>query len=216
VAPLRFLPLRQGPHDGPHMAMPHPDSPLGRASGVDHPARQVGRAFVVMTPGPVARDRRPSVHPSNDQVGKRNPVTSGAEFAAIVDKQARRLDPGPWERLYRQAYPGLLAYASRRTGSRPSRRGFRLGDVLHLTDSGPAIMAELDKRGLAGRQPFNVLYTLHRCVGIIWRKGRPTMLAGDMGVRRPIRRGAIFVSSESVGTNICVLTMSSRRSTSER
>ncbi len=37
-------------------------------------------------------------------------------------------------------------------------------DVLTLADSGPAIMAELEKRGLSGKIPFGVLYQLYRAV----------------------------------------------------
>ena len=56
---------------------------------------------------------RPSLRHSGEEI-------SGAEFAAIVE-QARRLDPDAWERLYRRAYPGLLAYASRRLHTEPAR-----------------------------------------------------------------------------------------------
>ena len=41
---------------------------------------------------------------------------------------------------------------------------FPVGDVLGLADSGPAIMAELEKRKLAGTGPFGVLYQLYKAV----------------------------------------------------
>ncbi|HYZ13054.1 MAG TPA: DUF262 domain-containing protein [Actinomycetota bacterium] len=43
-----------------------------------------------------------------------------------------------------------------------ARRWFRVGDVLDLRDSGHAIMAELEGRGLQGAQPFQTLYDLYR------------------------------------------------------
>jgi hypothetical protein len=41
---------------------------------------------------------------------------------------------------------------------------FLVRDVLTLADSGPAIMSELEKRGLSGKIPFSVLYQLYRAV----------------------------------------------------
>lgn len=41
---------------------------------------------------------------------------------------------------------------------------FLVRDVLTLADSGPAIMADLEKRGLSGKTPFGVLYQLYRAV----------------------------------------------------
>jgi hypothetical protein len=38
---------------------------------------------------------------------------------------------------------------------------FRVGEVLYLDDSGPAIMAELEKRRLSGSRPFKILYDLY-------------------------------------------------------
>jgi hypothetical protein len=43
-----------------------------------------------------------------------------------------------------------------------ARRWYRVGDVLALQNSGPAIMAELDDRALQGAQPFQTLYDLYR------------------------------------------------------
>jgi Protein of unknown function DUF262 len=42
------------------------------------------------------------------------------------------------------------------------RRWYRVGDVLALADSGPAIMAELEARSLQGAKPFQTLYDLYR------------------------------------------------------
>ena len=41
---------------------------------------------------------------------------------------------------------------------------FRVGDVMHLRDSGPAIMAELERRLLVGTPAFNVLYRLYQAI----------------------------------------------------
>lgn len=53
-------------------------------------------------------------------------------------------------------------------GARPDPsepdRWFPVGDILELSDSGPAIMAELERRKLSGTAPFNVLYQLYRAV----------------------------------------------------
>lgn len=45
-----------------------------------------------------------------------------------------------------------------------TRQWFLVRDVLALADSGPAIMAELEARGLSGKTPFGVLYQLYRAV----------------------------------------------------
>jgi RNA polymerase sigma-70 factor (ECF subfamily) len=84
-----------------------------------------------MMPGPVARPRRSALGALTAQAALGNSVTFGhaprqddensqAEFAAVVEK-ARRLDAEAWERLYRRAYPALLAYASRRLGAESAR-----------------------------------------------------------------------------------------------
>jgi hypothetical protein len=53
-------------------------------------------------------------------------------------------------------------------GARPASgepdKWFPVGDVLGLADSGPAIMAELEKRKLSGAGPFGVLYQLYKAV----------------------------------------------------
>jgi hypothetical protein len=41
---------------------------------------------------------------------------------------------------------------------------YRVGDVLSLADSGPAIMADLERRRLGGKQPFQILYDLYRAM----------------------------------------------------
>jgi hypothetical protein len=46
-------------------------------------------------------------------------------------------------------------------GTRP---WFLVQDVLALADSGPAIMTDLEARGLSGKTPFGVLYQLYRAV----------------------------------------------------
>ena len=52
--------------------------------------------------------------------------------------------------------------------ARPANGGpdqwFLVRDVLKLSDSGPAIMGELEKRELSGKLPFGVLYQLYRAV----------------------------------------------------
>ncbi len=41
---------------------------------------------------------------------------------------------------------------------------FLVADVLNLVNSGPAIMAELERRNLSGAEPFQVLYDLYKAV----------------------------------------------------
>lgn len=41
---------------------------------------------------------------------------------------------------------------------------YRVGEVLQLADSGPAIMEELERRGLQGSGPFHVLFDLYKAV----------------------------------------------------
>ncbi len=58
----------------------------------------------------------------------------------------------------------FLTDAEAEPGENEPDKWFRVGDVLTLDDSGPAIMAELEDRGLSGSKPFNVLYTLYRAI----------------------------------------------------
>lgn len=104
-------------------------------------------------------------------------------YGSFAEKQPRKWrtnpDAFPKKRLYLNLLPEAdsadedlrLTYDfrflrdddARPKDGEPSR-WYRVGEVLKLQDSGPAIMTELQERGLVGADPFNVLYTLYKAI----------------------------------------------------
>lgn len=74
------------------------------------------------------------------------------------------LGDGPDEELGMQYDFRFLTDAEAAPAAGEPDRLFKVADVLSLADSGPAIMAELERRQLAGSQPFQNLYDLYRAV----------------------------------------------------
>lgn len=74
------------------------------------------------------------------------------------------LSEGPDEELGMQYDFRFLTEAEAKPGDDEPKRWFKVSDVLQLTDSGPAIMAELERRQLTGSKPFQPLYDLYRAV----------------------------------------------------
>ena len=77
------------------------------------------------------------------------------------------------------------------------RRWYRVGDVLDLGDSGPAIMAELDGRSLQGTKPFQILYDLYRGI-----RELPTLNYCLEESQDPDKVLDIFVRVNSQGTTL--------------
>lgn len=74
------------------------------------------------------------------------------------------LGEGPEEELGMQYDFRFLTDAEASPGPSQPDRWFKVADVLKLGDSGPAIMAELGRRHLAGEKAFQNLYDLYRAV----------------------------------------------------
>lgn len=74
------------------------------------------------------------------------------------------LSDGPDEELGMQYDFRFLTEAEAKSGDEDPKRWFKVPDVFQLTDSGPAIMAELERRRLTGSKPFQTLYDLYRAV----------------------------------------------------
>lgn len=74
------------------------------------------------------------------------------------------LSEGPDEELGMQYDFRFLTEAEAKSGDDEPKRWFKVSEIFQLTDSGPAIMAELERRQLTGSKPFQTLYDLYRAV----------------------------------------------------
>jgi len=74
---------------------------------------------------------------------------------------------------------------------------FRVGDVLKLANAGPAIMATLEQRNLAGTDPFQLVYDLYHAV-----RERPTINAYLEESQDANKVLQIFVRVNSGGTTL--------------
>lgn len=76
-------------------------------------------------------------------------------------------------------------------------RWFRVSKVLQLDDAGPAIMAELEGRGLGGTAPFKVLYDLYQAI-----RQTPAINAYEEDSQDANKVLQIFVRVNSGGTTL--------------